>query len=289
MARPQTIQIFLPSGDPRGVRMAEITTRIVRIFDVPRSLLDDFLKTPEAQQVGVYFLVGQVDDSDEPHLYVGQSGGVGGRLQQQNQSKDFWTRALVAVSLTNTLTTTHATFLEWYCIGEAKRAGRYVLENGTAGSKPHTPAPLEADCLEVYDTIRVLVATLGHPVFEPLAKPASEVADRELFYCTAVGTNAKGEYTSEGFVVLKDSIGRLANVPSIVGTADERYRQRLIAAGVMMPDGDKVVFAKDHLFNSPSMAAVAVLGRTANGWNTWKTIDGKTLGELKRPPAEEPN
>ena len=30
MLRPQTIQIFLPAGDPRGVRVAEITTRIVR-------------------------------------------------------------------------------------------------------------------------------------------------------------------------------------------------------------------------------------------------------------------
>lgn len=28
MSRPQTIQIFLPSGDPRGMRVAEITTRM---------------------------------------------------------------------------------------------------------------------------------------------------------------------------------------------------------------------------------------------------------------------
>lgn len=35
--RPQTIQIFLPTGDPNGIRQAEITTRSVRVFDVPRS------------------------------------------------------------------------------------------------------------------------------------------------------------------------------------------------------------------------------------------------------------
>jgi len=28
VARPQTIQIFLPLGDPRGIRIAEITTRM---------------------------------------------------------------------------------------------------------------------------------------------------------------------------------------------------------------------------------------------------------------------
>jgi hypothetical protein len=32
---PKTIQIFLPSGDPQGIRIAEITTRIVRVLEVP--------------------------------------------------------------------------------------------------------------------------------------------------------------------------------------------------------------------------------------------------------------
>ncbi|MFT7325066.1 MAG: hypothetical protein ACI90C_000659, partial [Rhodoferax sp.] len=43
MARPQTIQIYLPAGDPRGVRVAEITTRIVRVIEIPRSQLQEFL------------------------------------------------------------------------------------------------------------------------------------------------------------------------------------------------------------------------------------------------------
>ncbi|MFM2275350.1 MAG: hypothetical protein RL211_1222 [Pseudomonadota bacterium] len=36
---------------PRGTRVAEITTRIVRVIEVPRSQLGEFIKTPEAQQV----------------------------------------------------------------------------------------------------------------------------------------------------------------------------------------------------------------------------------------------
>ncbi|MCB1086272.1 MAG: DUF4357 domain-containing protein, partial [Verrucomicrobiae bacterium] len=56
---PKTIQIFLPGGDPRGIRVAEITTRIVQVIEVPRSLLGDFLKMPESDQVAVYFLFGQ--------------------------------------------------------------------------------------------------------------------------------------------------------------------------------------------------------------------------------------
>jgi hypothetical protein len=53
----------------------------------------------------------------------------------------------------------------------------------------------------------------------------------------------------------------------------------------MREDGEKVVFEKDHLFGSPSMAGIALLGRTTNGWTTWKAKDGRTLDEVKRRGA----
>jgi hypothetical protein len=33
------------------------------------------------------------------------------------------------------------------------------------------------------------------------------------------------------------------------------------------------------------MAAVALMGRSANGWGEWKTPQGKTLDEVKRQAA----
>lgn len=280
---PKTIQIYLPSGDPRGIRVAEITTRIVRAIEVPRSLVGDFVVMPTAQQPGVYFLVGG-DDSDEPQLYVGQSGGIGARLQQQNQSKDWWNKAIVIVSLTNSLTQTHTLFLEWTSIKEAKQAGRYQLENGNEGARPYTPDPLLADCREIQETARTLLATLGHPVFEPIAKPATETPASDIFYCKASGANGKGQYTEEGFVVLKGSVGRLENVPSIKGTAGERLRQRLLESNVMRAEGAIIVFEKDHPFKSPSMAALSLMGRTSNGWLDWKDAAGRTLDERVRQP-----
>jgi glutathione S-transferase len=58
--------------------------------------------------------------------------------------------------------------------------------------------------------------------------------------------------------------------------------KRLLDAGIMVADGDRVTFAKDHLFRSPTMAAVALIGRTTNGWLQWKTQDGRTLDEIER-------
>jgi hypothetical protein len=78
--------------------------------------------------------------------------------------KVFWNRALVVVSLTNSMTQTHALFLEWFAIGQATQAGRYSLENGNTGARPHTPAQLEADCHEIHETAATLLATLGQPI-----------------------------------------------------------------------------------------------------------------------------
>jgi hypothetical protein len=278
----KTIQIFLPSGDPRGLRVAEITTRIVQVIEIPRTRLDEFAAMPESGQVGLYFLFGASDDGGEQQVYVGQTGDLRARLSSHHAKKDFWQRALVLVSRTNSLTQTHALFLEWHCLKLAAEAGRYTVENGNAGSKPHTPAPLESDCLEIFETGAILLATLGFPLFESLGRRASN----ERFYCTAAGADGVGTLNDDGFVVLKGSVGRRENVPSIRGTSDERFRAKLIESGVMRVDGDKVVFERDHLFGSPSMAAIALLGRTANGWTTWKTKDGRTLHELKRQGSE---
>lgn len=282
MSRPQTIQIFLPTGDPRGMRVAEITTRIVRVIEVPRNQLPAFLKMPEAQQVGVYFLIGESSETGLPRAYIGQSGNVGNRLVQHNQSKDFWNRALVVISLTNSMTQTHAMFLEWFAISEASKANRYSLENGNAGSQPYTPAPLQADCHEIHETAATLLATLGQPIFEPLINTPTSKETIELFYCKGSGADGVGEYTSEGFVVHKGSRGRLENVASIQGKANERFREKLLEEGILVAKDGGVVLTRDYLFSSPSMAAVALQGRSANGWVEWKAANGKTLDELKR-------
>lgn len=282
MLRPQTIQIFLPAGDPRGMRVAEITTRIIRVIEVPRSQLVEFIKTPEAQQVGVYFLMGELSEAGLPRVYIGQSGSVGSRLVQHNQGKDFWNRAMVVISLTNSMTQTHALFLEWFAISEATKAGRYSLENGNTGARPHTPAPLEADCHEIHETAATLLATLGQPIFEPLTNASTFLGVKELFYCKGSGADGVGEYTTEGFVVRKGSRGRVDNVASIQGTSHERFRDQLVTEGIMTAQDGMFIFTRDHLFSSPSMAALAVMGRSANGWLEWKSPQGKTLDEVKR-------
>lgn len=50
----------------------------------------------------------------------------------------------------------------------------------------------------------------------------------------------------------------------------------------MREEGEKVISERVRLFVSPSTAAVALLGRSSNGWESWKAKDGRTLDEVKR-------
>lgn len=281
-ATPKTIQIFLPGGSPTGIRVAEITTRIVQVIDVPRKLLSDFIEMPESNEVAVYFLVGESDDGTELNVYVGQTGDLRKRLAKHDADKPFWERVLVLISRTKSLTQTHGLFLEWRSLQAIRKAKRYSDLNGNGGTRPHTPAPMEADCLEVFETAQTLLATLGHPMFDPVAQALQDTPPQDYLYCTVSGVDGRGLYTQEGFVVLAGSVGRKENMQSIAGTSNASFRDKLVANGTLSVSGDAVVFTKDHLFRSPSMAAVALLGTTANGWNVWKDKDGKTLDALKR-------
>jgi len=82
--RPQTIQFFLPQGEPRGIRIADITTRIVQAVLVPRSKLAEAAKREEIKSVGVYFLFGEPEEAAKPVVYIGEAEDCYKRFMQHN-------------------------------------------------------------------------------------------------------------------------------------------------------------------------------------------------------------
>jgi len=282
MSRPRTIQIFLPSGDPTGIRVAELTTSIIRLIEVPRSLLPHYLGMPEAKQVGLYFLVG---GEDSELLYIGQSGDTGKRLVQHDKddTKE-WNRALVLVSMTNNLTQTHVLYLEALSIEKAKACKRFTLINGNGGQRPHTPIPLQADCDEIHEIGALLLATLGYPIFESLLREATQ-QKLDKFFMTRAGVKAEGYFTQEGLVVLQGSQGITSaskkNAPGLIET-----RRKLLEEGILVTDGKHVVMTRDYLFKSPSAASSAMLMAASNGWIDWKNSSGKTLSDVYRQSDE---
>lgn len=280
--RPQTIQIYLPQGDPSGIRQAEITTRTVRVFEVPRPLLPEFREMPESKQVGLYFLFGAADEATQ--CYIGQTGNVGQRLAEHAVQKDFWERALVAVSLTNTWTSTHVAYLEWLSISRAASAARYQLVNGNQAVNPHTPVPLEAECQEYMETVAMLMATLGYPVHQELhavTKSGLDGAGDDLFFIRTRGIDATAYANASGLVVSAGSIGNAVELSS-ASAGTKKKRQILVDQGVAEIRDGRFIFLKDYQFGSPSGAAGALLGGSINGRVEWKDASGRTFEAVER-------
>lgn len=284
MPRPQTIQIFLPDGNPRGVRIAEITNRTVKAILFPRNQFDYILTRNELRNVGFYFLFGDSEEG-KPLVYIGEAEDCSERLKQHQRNKDFWNYAIVIISKINAFTKTHVKFLEHTAIKQAQEANRWKLDNSVNSNLPHVTESMEADMLDCFDTAKILLSTLGFPLYESISRAIITTKESDIFKIKSHEIVADGNLIDEGFVVFKGSEVKMETTPSC-----QKYlidmRNLLIEKGILVQDKDHYTFAEDHIFASPSTAGGVVLGRATNGWTQWKNHKGKTLNDIKRKNIE---
>ena len=277
--RAKTIQIYLPEGNPRGIKVADITSRNTAVLQFPRANIEAALARQELQKPGVYFLIGHDEEVDAPLIYIGEAEDCSNRLKQHNSSKDFWTHALVVSSKTDDFTKSHVKYLEWHCCKKAEGANRYRLDNSNSPSKPHIQEPVEADLLDCFDTFSVLVSTLGYPIFDEPEK----IKTRKIFHCTGPDAFGKGYYSEDGMVVLKGSVVRKQQAKT-TGTWIINHRTKLVDQGILIEkDENSYEFKTNYTFASPSASAGVILGRRSNGWADWKLPDkSATLDDIYR-------
>jgi hypothetical protein len=276
--KPQTIQIFLPDGSPISIREAEITNRLVKAILFPRNKMQEVVIREMVHFTGVYFLFGNTEDGAKPKVYIGEGEDCFTRIQSHNRKKDFWTHCVIITTKTDEYTKTDGKYLEHYCLDKAKDIGRYLIDNDTGSKKPSISESREYDLLDNFDTAKILLATLGYPIFEGKRKAQSA---KELFYCVGKKAKAKGELSDDGFLVYKESSVNIEETKGI-NSWIKTLRKKLLEENILKEENGVYVFQTDHIFNSPSAAAATVLGRSANGWTSWKDKNGKTLDELKR-------
>jgi hypothetical protein len=57
----------------------------------------------------------------------------------------------------------------------------------------------------------------------------------------------------------------------------KNMRRKLIETKIMVETDEKLVFAEDAIFNSPSAASNMILGRNSNGFSEWVNEKGITF------------
>lgn len=156
VANPFTIRIYVPEGDPEGLRIIDRQSSPSRFFVFPRTKWDAIRDRPELQTAGVYILTGYADPDDElPTVYVGQADRVAVRIRQHVRRKEFWDRGIVFVS--ETINATHARWLEYALVRRLLRADRSKAENT---NNPKEPTISEAEKAEMQVFFMEILQTL---------------------------------------------------------------------------------------------------------------------------------
>ena len=197
----------------------------------------------------MYILTGSDPLSNAPVAYIGEAEIIRDRLRQHKTRE--WVSAIVFVSKDENLTKAHVRYLESRLLSEATQISRFTLEQNQAGGSKLPESDRED--MEVFlERIRQLLPVLGSDILVPIVQPTAKAQPGGVLFCRIKGAEARGQRTTDGFVVFKTSTAVLEQRPSA-----ESYpwaiaqRKQLIADGTLVEKGGFLVFTKDTQFTSP--------------------------------------
>lgn len=272
-----SIRIFMPDGEPEGLRIIEKSNWTGQGIMFPRSLFAKARSRKELKRAGVYILWESVPADHLPKVYVGEGDSVLPRLDQHGAKKDFWTHAVVFISKDQNLNKAHVQYIESRLVQLANQAKRCELDNDQIPKiRPLSEAD-SADAEGFLQNLLLCLPTVGISVFEKTEIPVSNNTD---LYLKAKGINASGADTPGGFVVRAGSTA-IKTEASGLQEYLKQIRQTLFDKKILVEEGNFFLFTQDYIFNSPSTAAGVLLGRSANGRTEWKDSKGISLKQIQ--------
>lgn len=184
MAAPFTIRIFVPDGDPEGVRLIDRMNWTGLGIAFPRSKWTNVRQRAEFGRAGIYILVGYQglggQEDDLPTIYIGQADGVRNRIEAHYQNKDFWSWGIIFVSNSGGLNRAHVTWLEYALVDRATATGGCHLDNGNAPQEPGLTEAEKADTRGFLNEILQILPLVGLRAFEfpkAVATPQTSTAE----------------------------------------------------------------------------------------------------------------
>lgn len=286
MAVGKSIRLFLADGTPGGLLTAEIMNWTGHVIAAPRSELRVLLNRDEAKRTGVYILLGEDPDAlGGRRVYIGEGDNVSRRLYHHSRAKeklgkDFWDRAVVLTSKDINLTKAHVRYLESRFIELAHEAKRASLENGTAPEVQRLPEADVSDMEYYIDQAKIILPVLGVNLFRTGARHMQNSTPEDIASAVHTETfdlhfkkaniSAIAQEVDGEFIVLAGSEARDQWI-GVPGRGYSSLRRKLEEDQVLEIDtmtGHRR-FTQDYPFASPSAAASTILGRAANGPESW--------------------
>ena len=279
-----SVKIFVPDGDPEGLRVIEKSNWTGQGIVFPRSLFAEVRHREELNRTGVYVLWGPGGSGQLPRAYMGEGGVLLPRLDSHAKNKDFWTHGIAFTSKDQSLNKAHVQYLEARLVQLAAEAKRCELDNTNVPQMPSLSGADTADAELYLADMLLCLPVVGVSFFEKPQGPTGK--SRELFL-SAKGIQARGYEGPGGFVVRSGSQAVKNEVASI-HTYLSDLRKALLNQDIFEDTGTAYRLAQDYIFTSPSTAAGVLLGRSANGRAEWKDAERRSLNEIQGAEVETP-
>lgn len=268
----KTMIMQLIDAEANGIRICRIEGESLVTVVVPREKLSAAKALPDLPHRGIYFLLDE-DHGNLSRVYAGQTTQGLARLDAHKTRKEFWNLAVMFLDNDDNIDRDVLDVLEAKTIDYVRSHGSYETDNASTPN-PHKN-PYKGQRIEqLHEDVLFRMRILGYDLDRQDKGPA--VAP--MFRTKKYGLRANGCYDKETghFTVLAGSevaldksiaknIGAMKTREELFGESEERS-----------------ILEEDVVFQSPSTAAVFVLGGSQNGWVEWVDDEGKTLDEIYR-------
>ena len=270
----QVLQFILEEENPNGIIECSVDDWFGISYKIPRNKLKEASSLEYINNTGVYILFGDDENTAEKIAYIGEAEDIYNRLLQHNKNKDFWNECIVFVSKDNSLNKAHIKYIEHELYEMSKKASRYITKNESNPTKSSLSNADEIRAEKFISKIKIIPNMFGYKLFISLVDK-NDKEDKTLHLTNNGIEYAKGLLTDEGLVVLKGSKVKEGVFDSLLPSLNGFFNKERSSTDLV-----DNVYINDHLFSSPSMAAIAILGRNANGYTEWKNKDNITLKKI---------
>ena len=271
------LTIYMLDGTASGPMTIEIGNWSGIAIFCPLAQLKRLLHRKEFSTPGVYLLHSQSNRTEfDGSVYFGETEGLAARLRQHIADRDF--ESVVCFS-SKELTKAHIKYLEARLVQLARDANTSLVENGNTPRGAHLSEPDVAVMESFIGEVKLILRVVGIRALITAAPhsriPATKFSGEQIYHIGSRDLTATMVELENGFVVRTGSEANLETSKSLA-PGWRNLRQKLLDARILKPSKDKLVFAEDAIFSSPSAAAAVVLGRQAPGPISWRLEDGRT-------------
>jgi hypothetical protein len=157
----KTVKVHLLNGDPRGIRMAEMTGHKVGAILIPRASVKSARSVDGIQKCGVVFFLGHDDSLDRPSVKIKSSYSSIEEIVDHHRRDEEWSKAVALIPTAGNFTMEYAEHVEYRYSQKVEKKERVRLKTKESIQEYNISEQVSAEAEESIGTIVTLLQTLN--------------------------------------------------------------------------------------------------------------------------------